>query len=849
VVVALAQAVAGASGVPDLQARFGFYGGPITNTLEYQRWAWAFTARATHQGVIPERARIKALEQSHRYEMQGRRSGATISSEAAGSLSLQGDQWVSIGPGPIANFSFSGAVVSGRVAGLAVSSNDLNHWYIAAAQGGVWETTDAGASWTPRTDNQASLAMGAIALAPSNPKIIYAGTGEGVGSADAYAGMGLLKSTDGGTNWQLLGANVFAKASFRDLKVSPADPNVVLAATARGIAGVSAILPPSLPPLGLYKSTDGGTNWSLKLDAHILSSGGGWCLQPHPSDFSKLYASAGSDFGNPFNASTNGVYRSTDTGDTWQLVTGPWTALTDKVERVQLALAPSNPNVLYVSIQDAIDDSSGNPGGLLGIWQTTNAWNATPTWSQLPSPVGTSDRFWYNHDIIVDPANANVLYLGEVELWKYNGSTWPDITDGIHTDQQRFAWAGNRLIVGNDGGVWSSTNGGSSWSDHNTNLAITQFYQGSLHPGNPNFGLGGSQDSGTLKWNGPLSWAFLLGGDGGFNAISSSRPDTDWAVSSQGLAIYRTTDGGNTFFGANSGINPHNALFIAPFKKCPANDDLFIAGTDTVWKTTNFFSGVSPTWVANSTPSGEFITMLAFAPSDTNGLTYAYGTLSFGQINLTTNGGSTWTNLMSFGRYVSGLAFDPRNANILYVTLSSFDDPTFPPLGHVFKTTNALAATPSFFSVSPPVDIPFNAIVLDPFNPQNVYVGTDIGVWKSTNAGTSWLHMGPETGMPNVAVFDLETSPAGRLVAFTHGRGAFALVTSPLLFAGARVGKSFSVSFDTVAGANYLLEYKNTLPDPLWQVLATVVGDGSVKTFTDTNSPGPMRFYRAVPAN
>jgi hypothetical protein len=512
-------------------------------------------------------------------------------------------------------------------------------------------------------------------------------------------------------------------------------------------------------------------------------------------------------------------------------------------------LAPSNPNILFVSIQDSITDSTGNPGGLLGIWRTPNAWAPIPTWTQLPNPLGTADRLWYDHDLIVDPMNTNILYLGEVRLWKYNFSSWLDITDNIHFDQQRLAWAGNRLLVCNDGGVWSTTDGAISWTNHSTNLDITQFYQGSLHPTNPNFGLGGAQDIGTEIWKGPLPWAFFFDGDGGYNAISSRRPNTDWAFSSQSLQIYRTMDGGNSYLSAISGLNTFNALFIAPFKKSMANDDVLIAGTDNIWKTTNFFSGVTPTWFANGPKLMENITALAFAPSDTNGQTYALGTLSSGFVILTTNGGITWSTNTQFARYVSGLAFSPVDANTLYVTLSSFDDPAFQPLGHVFKTTNALAATPSYFNASPPVDIPHNTVAVDPFNPANVYVGTDIGIWKSTDAGASWLHMGPETGMPNVAVFDLETSPAGRLVAFTHGRGAFALLTSPLLFPLARVGNSFSLSFATLPGANYLLQYKNALPDPAWQALTTLVGDGSAKTNTDTNATVSRRFYRAVPAN
>ena len=180
------------------------------------------------------------------------------------------------------------------------------------------------------------------------------------------------------------------------------------------------------------------------------------------------------------------------------------------------------------------------------------------------------------------------------------------------------------------------------------------------------------------------------------------------------------------------------------------------------------------------------------------------------------------------------------------MTLSSFDNPGFRPLGHVFKTTNALAAAPVFFSVSPPVDIPFNAIVLDPSNPNTLYVGTDIGIWKSQDAGASWTHVGPESGMPNVAVFDLEISQgAGRLIAFTHGRGAFALLSPPRTGPGTRIQTGFTFSFATLPGSQYLVQYKDSLNDVTWQPLTTVNGDGTVKSLTN-NTTSAQRFYRAT---
>src|SRR5205085_7549967 len=137
--------------------------------------------------------------------------------------------------------------------------------------------------------------------------------------------------------------------------------------------------------------------------------------------------------------------------------------------------------------------------------------------------------------------------------WKFDGSVWTVLggdynnsVEGklIHPDQHILAWAANRLLVGNDGGVWSTKDAGLSFNNHNTTLAITQFYDGSIHPTNPNFAIGGSQDNGSEKWTGSNAWQFISSGDGADNAISTSRPDTDWAVSSQSLSIGRTTNGG-----------------------------------------------------------------------------------------------------------------------------------------------------------------------------------------------------------------------------------------------------------------------------------------------------------------
>jgi hypothetical protein len=300
-----------------------------------------------------------------------------------------------------------------------------------------------------------------------------------------------------------------------------------------------------------------------------------------------------------------------------------------------------------------------------------------------------------------------------------------------------------------------------------------------LNPAQPNYALAGCQDNGTDRWRGSNTWDMVSGGDGGYPAFSSIEPNQRWAVSYNNLHILRTLDGGTTVTPAQSGIDTTNAELIPPLKKSPADDDIFLAGTVKLWKCTNFFSGPTPMWFTNGPDMGWGISAVAFAPSDSTSATYAFGT-GGGQLRVTTNGGASWTDANPANavpdRYVTGLAFDPTNANILYVSLSGFDEGTPGQPGHLFKTSNALAASPTWSNISPPVDLPHECVAVEPLDPTVIYVGTDVGVWWSDNGGGSWSHMGPASGMPNVPVYDLQINgTTGQMIAFTYGRGAFTL--------------------------------------------------------------------------
>ncbi len=769
--------------------------------------------------------------------------------------------WTSIGPAPLA-YGTSVTVgdpaanqnsTTGRVSSIAVDPSDSSHWIIGAATGGVWESHNSGASWVPKTDDQPTLAIGSVAFAPSNPKIIYAGTGEAGFVGFTKGGLGVLKSTDGGTTWNLLGAASFARNAVSDLRVHPSNSNIILAATIRGHHGRDGGCCPTFPQVGVLKSTDGGSTWASTLRGEATA------LEVDPANFNNQYAAIGTPNFPAAEATTqfprvaNGVYRSADGGQTWAPISGPWSGTATTTGHIALSVAPSNPNTVYASIQGPSFDGTTNQT-LLGLFRTDTAWAATPAWIQIPTDVtsfttpdgrsfrGYCNQCLYAHVISVDPSDRNTLFAGGYSLWRCGNCgaapSWTEVGNkGPHPDYHSLSWAGNRLIAATDGGVWSSTDRGESWRSHNVTLSLIQFFGGALHPTNPNFALGGTQDNRVNIWTGSATWEAPHGARGSFCEgdviMSSSQPGTHWMAGSPPGRINRTIDGLQSWAAADAGVDLTAASYPIAVRKCPSNDDVFLVGGSRLWRSNNFFSAATPSWVSNG-PAAATITAIAFAESDSNCNIYAYGN-TVGQIRLTTNGGNSWTDgdpgQNVPGRAVNGLAFDPTNPNTLYVGLSSFDNDNRNrgKPGHVFKSTNAMSASPLWANVSPPADLPFNVITVDPSNPRTLYAGTDAGLWRSADGAATWQRMGPDTGMPNVPVYDIKINPTtGRTIAFTYGRGAYALgLTPPTLIAGSR---------SPANGATYIA---GGLVPGSWAQVQGVNLSGVTRIWNDSDFAGP----------
>jgi photosystem II stability/assembly factor-like uncharacterized protein len=607
---------------------------------------------------------------------------------STGSVAQEGGQWRQIGqalrrsgtPDPRNPDPYQ----SGRIASIAVDPRDASRWLAGAGNGGVWETRDAGRSWTPIADDAPTLSIGVVTFAPGNPDVIYVGTGEYVGtSPSSNVGVGILKSVNGGQSWALMGQSSFNRTTIRRLRVDPNDANVVVATSASGGSGrergpSNAAL--ALPQFGVKRSTDGGANWVRTLPGQVGA------LEVDSSNFSRQYAAIFNQNPNitdPEHVS-NGIYRSTNGGVTWSRIDGPWgpepsVPRQSAVGRIELAIAPSDPNMLYASIQGPLNASTDNPG-LLGLYRTDNAWADQPTWIQIPTQATGSDgpcggSCGYSHVISVDPRAADTLYAGgKLDLWRCTGCgvspTWT-ATRRTHADFHELAWAGNRLIMGNDGGLFSSTDFGATWQGHNQPLTTNLLYDGALHPTDPDFVLAEGRDFRPLTYRASTGWHELplaatgSWGHGGGVAISSSHPNTDWMGTHLYGVIQRTRDGGLTTLQVDRDIDKTTAAIAAPVRKCPANDDVFLAGTNRVWRTIDFFNSAMPTWTANSQPAEpQSILTITFVESDRDCNTYAYSTRA-GVVRMTRNGGTTWTDLDPAKtlpeRPVNSIAFDSNH--------------------------------------------------------------------------------------------------------------------------------------------------------------------------------------------
>jgi autotransporter-associated beta strand protein len=666
--------------------------------------------------------------------------------------------WTPIGPAGLSNGS------SGRVAAIAADPNNSAVYYIASAGGGVWKTTDGGADWTPLTDTQTTLSIGAIAIAPTSTSTIYAATGEAVNSPAGLAnyGQGVLKSTDGGKTWTLLGNSTFSRHTISQIVIDPTNAsNVYVAVAGGGNNGVTG-------NTGIYKSTDGGTTWTNTTTA-ISTTAQFTDVEIDKSNAMHLFAAVGGG------TSGSGIYVTTNGGTSWSLVGGGLISGTE-VGWTKVAFAPSSTQTVYASF------SNNATGSLLAMYRSTNGGGS---WTQLVNPpnyLGTTAS--YDSTLAVDPKNPNIVYAGGgggansfIESTN-SGNNWSDISTAVsgtspHAAHHGIAFdADGHLLDGNDGGIWRLDNpliGAQTWTNITANLQIGQYLGGALDPTNPNSAYAGSQGNGTSQFTGSTVWTALESGDNGAVRINPQTPTTLYhqspAATFGAAGIVRvSTDGGTTWTNATTGITTSDPQsYFAPLIIDPNNGNHLFFGTNRVYETTNGASSWAPISTTNTngwTTTGA-INALAVAPSATGTIYASAG----GHVFVTVNDGAAWTQIDP-PNPVANLIVSPTNSQTVYGVTSTFGVP------HVFQSINGGTTWTNITGNLP--DLPTYTLAI---NGSTLYVGNDNGVWASTNGGTSWSALG--SGMPNVEVRDLEfNSTTNTVAAFTLGRGVFEISTS-----------------------------------------------------------------------
>jgi photosystem II stability/assembly factor-like uncharacterized protein len=664
-----------------------------------------------------------------------------------------GCNWYCIGPSVVRKGqvfstspnSYTTAPISGRITSIAYDPNDTNVIYAGAAQGGVWKSTDGGLNWRPKSDYEISLAIGCVTVDPSvtdtsgRSTRILAGTGE-PNYSDSYYGGGMLFSSDGGNTWAARGTAVFVRDAFSTIAVDPTDNQHIYAATDAGV----------------YESTDEGVNWNLIEPGICHDLVVDW---NHPGG-PELYVGK---FG-------VGVRRSQDGGTNWTTLNG---GLPVAAGRVALAISASDSDDLYAAFSDGL-------GGLTGIYRTSDGGTNWTQTTDSPTGVGQSS---YNFVLAIDPTDSDSVLFGEVHLWRTTdgGANWTRVSTGspgIHPDQHAIAYHptnGNLVFVGNDGGVFYSTDGGVTFIHRNKDLATLQYFGIFNHPQLDAVMLGGTQDNGAQRYLSHPAWEHSALGDAAFGAINSTTDTRRWYETRWwNWPCFRNDAAGQpgSWVSKKSGITTNNNWFYPPLEMDPNDSSVLYIGYDELWRTSNH----ADSWTAitgSLVGTGTNITAIAIAPSDSNTL---YVGMQNGKVFKVTFSGGTWTATditsapLPSGQ-ISDIAVHPTDSNTVYVTTSNliFSEGVGEFTNdHVFRTTNG-GTNWNSISTGLAQSNPVNTIVIDPSNPNTIFIGADVGIFRSDDSGATWYAW--DDGFPNCSVQDLKFFAPKRLLRVaTHGR-------------------------------------------------------------------------------
>ena len=683
--------------------------------------------------------------------------------------------------------------IGARVTDLAMHSSDSDLIFAAMASGGVFKSTDGGNTWDPIADDLPVLTIGAVAVDPTDPDVIYVGTGEANAQSYSWFGMGMFKSTDGGATWSYVGLE--DTRYIARIIIDPLNPDRIWVAGTGSLFGTN-------PERGVYRSPNGGDTWDQVLSVTDSTAATDIAIDPARPDtvFAAMWERHRGLTYRRSGGPTSGIYRSYDGGDTWVELTNGLPS-GNGVGRIGISVCRSNPAVVY-AIYDMWLDYEAR------VYKSTDggdSWTRTSdsALSNIHSSFG-----WYFGQIQVDPGNPDRAFAMGVPFYRTQdgGAAWQQVGANNHVDHHAMVFDPNdysRIFEGNDGGIYVSTNSGTSWTklyDQPTN----QFYAIEIDYSNPQRLYGGTQDNGTMRTptGGTDDWEGIFGGDGFYCNVDPTDSDVIYVEYQYGN-LYKSTDFGQYWDRAMDGIDDDYRNWSTPVVMDPSDHLTLYYGARHVFRTTN--GAVSWTRISDDLTNGYSsgygtITTIAVAPADPDVI---YVGTDDSNVWVTTNGGTAWTDISAGlpNRWVTRVAVDPADPATAYVTFSGlrWDEN----IGYVYRTID-YGATWNDITANLPA-APVNALVVDPDEPARLFVGSDVGCFYTEDYGASWEVLG--AGLPVAPVYDLKLhNPTRTLVAGTHGRSmhSFDLTTLSDL-AGAR-----PTGFD---GLTQIANYPNPFGD------------------------------------
>lgn len=683
---------------------------------QYKRWEYYWQSRVDEQGNFPRPGHV--LDEMQRY----------YSTHQNGRSYLAGSgNWSLLGPIAIPANGTGQLNGNGRLTCVAFHPTDPNTFFVGAPAGGFWKTTDGGVSWTKHVTGLTRLGISSIAIDYNNPNIIYIATGDRDGNDTP--GYGVWRSTDGGLTWAPRNTGM-GNRTINEILIHPANPNILIAAGSNQ---------------RIYRTTDGGASWTQSASLGNNPKD----IAMHPTNPNIVYA-AGTRF-----------HRSTDGGVTWTQITA---GVPTGVQRIAVTVSANQPNWVYLL--------GGGGSGLVGIYRSTDSGVNFSLRTNTPNILdyalngtGTGSQAWYDLVIVADPNDANTIYTGGINIWKSTdgGSTMNSISywvgpnsgrDGVHADQHSldFSPVNGNLYNGNDGGLYVSSNGGTTWTDLSGGLAIAQVYKIGVSQQTHDMVINGYQDNGTGISRG-TSFITEIGGDGMECIIDPTDDQFMYGALYYG-DMRRSTNGGNSFSRiAANGVNGINegGPWVTPYKLDPNNPSRLFIGYDNVWRSDDVKTPAANAvvWTRISTFTGtNHMRDLAIAPSNSNVMYVSRdrGGERFFRTNNALAANPTWTNLsgsLPVNSTPKDIEIDPTDPTHLFVAINN----------DIYESTNSGASWTNVSGTLP--NISLNTIVIDHESPINaMYVGMDVGVYYKDDNLTDWVSF--SNALPNIEITELE---------------------------------------------------------------------------------------------